>query len=70
MVKPYGNVLFCSVACHRETGLSRGYAFVSYDTVAEADAARAALHDYVVEGRALRCELTRQDKEVGGAKPY
>ena len=69
LTKPYGNVVFCSVACHRDTGASRGYAFVSYETVDEAKAAMAALHDHVVEGRALRCELTRQDKD-GGAKPY
>ena len=73
MCKAYGNVVFCSVACHRDTGLSRGYAFVSYETVAEAEMARSALHDCVVDGRALRVELTRADKEDGpgrGPRPY
>lgn len=69
LVSPYGNVVFCSVATHRDTGQSRGYAFVSYETVAEADNAKATLHDQVIEGRALRCELTRQDKDTS-SKPY
>lgn len=72
LCKPYGNVIFCSVACHRDSGASRGYAFVSYETIEEANAAKAALHDQVVEGRAMRCEVTRQDRESasGGARPY
>ena len=71
LCKGYGKVIFCSVASHRDTGMSRGYAFVSYDTVAEADAARSSLHDHVVEGRALRCELARSDKEgTTASKPY
>ena len=72
LAKPHGTPIFCSVAVHRDTGMSRGYAFVSFDSVEEADKVKANLHDQVVEGRALRCELTRQDKEAapGGAKPY
>ena len=69
LAQPYGNVVFCSVVTHKDTGLSRGYAFVSYETVAEADAARAGLHDRIVEGRAVRCELTKQDK-AETSKPY
>ena len=42
----------------------------THETIAEADTARANLHDSVVEGRALRCELTRQDKEGTGPRPY
>ena len=42
------------VALHRETGQSRGYAFVSFRTVEQANAAIAALHGLNVEGRALR----------------
>lgn len=71
LAKPYGNPIFCSVATHRDTGLSRGYAFVSFDSVEEANQARAALDSYVIEGRALRCELTKQDKDPhAGARPY
>jgi len=69
LCKPYGNVVFCSVATHRDTGLSRGYAFVSYETVEEAQVATSALHNMVLDGRALRCELARSDKDAP-AKPY
>ncbi|KAL1504364.1 hypothetical protein AB1Y20_010770 [Prymnesium parvum] len=67
LAKPYGNVVFCQVACHRDTGASRGYAFVSYETVEEAERAIAALHNYIVENRALRVEVARADRE---SKPY
>jgi len=66
---PHGNVVFCQVAAHRDTGLSRGYAFVSYETVEEAERAIAALHNLTVEGRALRVEVARADREAG-SKPY
>ena len=54
---------------NRETAVSRGYAFVSYDTVEEANVAKEALHNMTVEGRALRVELARSDKEASN-KPY
>jgi len=66
---PYGKVVFCQVATHRDTGASRGYAFVSYDTVEEAEKAVAALHNLTVEGRALRVEVARADRESAG-RPY
>jgi RNA recognition motif-containing protein len=59
------------VAVHRETGQSRGYAFVSYETVEEANAAITNLHNMTVDSRTLRVELARADKEAAsGAKPY
>jgi hypothetical protein len=70
LAKPYGEVIFASVATHRDSGLSRGYAFVSYNTIAEAETAMSALHNLTVEGRALRCEVARSDKESSASKPY
>ncbi len=70
---PYGAPIFAQVATHRDTGASRGYAFVSFGTIEEADKAIAGLHNMVIEGRSLRCELTRTDKEGSsgsGHKPY
>ena len=55
------------VAAHRETGQSRGYAFVSYETVEMANTAITNLHNMTVDSRTLRVELARADKE---AKPY
>ena len=37
------------VAVHRETGQSRGYAFVSYETVEHANAAITNLHNMTVD---------------------
>ena len=50
---------------------SRGYAFVSYETVEQANAAITNLHNMTVDSRTLRVELARADKEAAsGAKPY
>ena len=35
---PYGNIVFCKVATHADTGNSRGYAFVSFDSIENAQA--------------------------------
>jgi len=72
LAKAYGQCIFASVATHRETGASRGYAFVSYETIEEANVAIAGLHNMSVEGRAMRCEVARSDRDGGGAgaKPY
>jgi hypothetical protein len=70
LATPHGNVLFAQVSTHRDTGLSRGYAFVSYETVEEANVAMSALHNLAIEGRALRCEVARSDREQGGSRPY
>ena len=51
LAKPYGNVIFAQVATHRDTGLSRGYAFVSYETVDEANCAIGALHNFNIAVR-------------------
>ena len=37
------------MAVHRETGQSRGYAFVSYETVEHANAAITNLHNMTVD---------------------
>lgn len=47
--------------------MSRGYAFVSYDTAESAQKAITALHNMTVEGRALRVEVAKADK---ADKPY
>jgi len=66
---PYGKVVYAQVATHRETGLSRGYAFISYETLEQAECAITSLHNLSVEGRALRCEVARSDRD-STAKPY
>jgi len=67
---PCRRVLLPQVAMHRDTGQSRGYAFVSFETIEGAEKAIAGLHNMMVAGRALRVELARADKEAAAAKPY
>ena len=50
------------VATHRETGASRGYAFVSYDSTESAEGAIKGLGGVSVDGRAIRVELARADR--------
>lgn len=66
LASPYGELAFCQVATHRDTGLSRGYAFVSYRQAEDAQKAISSLHNLSIEGRALRVEMSKSD----GAKPY
>ena len=70
LAKQFGAPIFCSVVTHRDTGMSRGYAFVSYNTLEEANSAISGLHNMSVEGRSLRCEVARQDRDGGGNRPY
>jgi hypothetical protein len=63
IARPYGNVVYSQVSRHRDTGLSRGYGFVSYETVEEADKAIAGIHGTVVQGRALRVEKVKADED-------
>lgn len=44
----------------RETGASRGFAFVDFDTEQAADEAMKMLDGYMLEGRSLRAEWAEQ----------
>ena len=46
------------VCLDRDTGNPKGFGFVSFAAVAEADAAMAAMNGATVQGRALRIEKT------------
>ena len=41
-----------------------------FKTIEEANVAMSALHNLAIEGRALRCEVARSDREQGGSRPY
>ncbi len=45
----------------KETGWSKGFGFVSFASVAEADAALAGLHGSWVDGREMKVEKTKED---------
>lgn len=63
IARPYGNVVYAQVSRHRDTGLSRGYGFVSYESVAESERAVEGIHGMVVQGRSLRVEKVKADDE-------
>lgn len=60
--------MYAQVSRHRDTGLSRGYGFVSFSTVAEAEQAINGIHGTVVLGRALRVEKVKADDEQQQAR--
>jgi len=68
MFEPHGNVERVSVVTDRDTGRSRGFAFVEMTDGAQADKAIAALNGAVLEGRALNVNEARPKTEGGGGR--
>jgi RNA recognition motif-containing protein len=59
----YGVVNSARIMTDRETGRSRGFAFVEMENEAEADQAIQALNGYKMEGRALNVNEARPKPE-------
>ena len=69
MFEAYGTVESLRIMTDRDTGRSRGFAFVVMKDTAEAERAIAALNGAVVDGRALNVNEARpQTTSGGGAK--
>jgi len=66
MFEPYGVVDRVSVITDRETGRSRGFAFVEMPDDQEADRAISSLNGSQVGGRALNVNEARPKGEGGG----
>jgi RNA recognition motif-containing protein len=66
MFEPYGAVDRVNVVTDRDTGRSRGFAFVEMSDVAEADRAIAGLNGMNHEGRALNVNEARPKVQGGG----
>ena len=64
----YGQVNSARIMTDRETGRSRGFAFVEMENEGEADQAITALNGYTVDGRALNVNEARPkpDRASGG----
>ncbi len=62
----YGNVDRVSIVTDRETGRSRGFAFVEMSDSGEADRAIDALNGYNMGGRALNVNEARPKTNSGG----
>ena len=69
LFEPYGNVEKVNLITDRDTGRSRGFAFVEMTNPAEADKAVAALNGTELAGRALKINEAKPktDAPRGGA---
>ena len=66
LFEPYGNVDRVNLVTDRDTGRSRGFAFVEMSDAAEADRAIAALNGHELDGRALNINEARPKPQGGG----
>jgi cold-inducible RNA-binding protein len=65
LFEPYGNVERVSLVTDRDTGRSRGFAFVEMTDSSEADRAIASLNGTELGGRALNVNEARPKAEGG-----
>ena len=65
LFEPYGALDRVSLVTDRDTGRSRGFAFVEMADAAQADAAIQALNGYQMEGRALNVSEARPKASDG-----
>ncbi len=61
----YGVVTSARIMTDRDTGRSRGFAFVEMENEAEADQAISALNGYAMDGRALNVNEARPKPDRG-----
>jgi cold-inducible RNA-binding protein len=66
LFEPYGTVDRVNVVTDRDTGRSRGFAFVEMSDSAQADKAIAGLNGANLDGRALNINEARPKTEGGG----
>ena len=66
LFEPYGNVERVNLITDRDTGRSRGFAFVEMPDAGEADKAITALNGYNLDGRQLNVNEARPKTEGGG----
>jgi len=66
LFEPYGAVDRVSLVTDRDTGRSRGFAFVEMSDAAAADRAIAALNGHDLDGRALNINEARPKTQGAG----
>ena len=70
LFEPFGNIERVNLVTDRDTGRSRGFAFVEMTDAAEADKAIAALNGSDQNGRALNVNEARPKTEGGGGRGF
>ena len=65
LFEQHGQVNSARIMTDRETGRSRGFAFVEMENEGEADQAIAALNGYTLDGRALNVNEARPKPDRG-----
>src|SRR5690349_14167525 len=68
LFEPYGAVDRVNLVTDRDTGRSRGFAFVEMNDASEADRAISALNGHTLEGRALNINEARPKPQGGGGR--
>ncbi|HMT00999.1 MAG TPA: hypothetical protein PKC14_01620 [Candidatus Absconditabacterales bacterium] len=59
MFAAYGKVVFAKVVLDKETGRSKGYGFVEYETIDEASKAKQELDGGDISGRQIRVDFAK-----------
>jgi RNA recognition motif-containing protein len=65
---PFGAISSVHLVADKETGRSRGFAFVEFATEEEAQAAIKGLNGQEVDGRQLRVNVAEERKTSGGPR--
>lgn len=68
LFEPYGAVDRVSLVTDRDTGRSRGFAFVEMTDASEADRAITALNGHNLDGRALNINEAKPKPQGGGGR--
>ena len=68
LFEPFGQITRVHIATDRETGRSRGFAFVEMSNDEEASRAMSALDGKEFEGRAIKVNEARPRSESGGPR--
>ena len=57
----FGTIVRAEITLDKDTGISKGFGFVSFDSVQAADAAIAEMNGAMIAGRQIRIEKTAED---------